>query len=1206
MRNFLKNLSVIFFAFSRRATQYQERKIVKIQIYFAIFLCSAISWQCTNRPEPLFQTLDADDTGIRFSNTIHLTDSLSVLDFEYIFNGGGVAVGDINNDGLQDIYFTGNMTSGKLYLNKGNWQFEDITDKAGVGTKVWANGAVMVDINQDGLKDMYVCVGGSRNTPEKDKANLLFINQGNAAFVESASQYGLADTGYGIQSAFFDYDGDGDLDMYLLRNAFVDYNRNTAKRKQIDGTAASTDKLFRNNGDHTFTDVSTQAGITIEGFGLGVQVCDINNDNWPDIYVSNDFITNDLLWINNQNGTFSNQAGTYLKHQTYNGMGNDVADYNNDGLVDIVVLDMLPEDNKRWKLTSMGNNYDEFYNSLTRGYEPQYVRNTLQLNNGNGTFSEIGQLAGIEATEWSWASLFADYDNDGLKDLFITNGYRQDITNRDFILGSQKAMSMGTPEANRKERIAMLNELPGIKVPNYIYKNKGDLTFSDQSASWGFSAPTYSNGAVYADLDNDGDLDLVVNNIDDAASVQENHLNQLTKDTNHANYLRIAFKGPPLNREGLGTKVFLRNKGTLQYQYFTPFRGYLSSIEYYLHFGLGGLEKIDSLEVLWPDGKYQLLTNVKANQVLQVDYAQAREKPTLAHGVPVQENVLFTEVSDEEGISYLHRENEQVDFKRQPLLPHMHSRLGPGLSVGDVNSDGLEDVYIGGATGYAGALFVQSLDGRFERRTTSGIDSLSEETGVLFFDSDNDKDLDLYVGSGGSDQLQGSALYGDQLYLNDGKGHFSQAQGALPSLRESTSCVVAADYDRDGDLDLFVGARLQPGAYPMTPRSVLLRNESGKGECRFTDVTQEVALGLEKIGMVSGGLWSDYDGDGWVDLLVAGEFMPLTFFHNQQGKLVQATSSGLAHSSGWWNSLVAADFDKDGDIDYMAGNLGLNTRYRASEKEPLCVYGADYNKDGRIDPVMSYYNGGEKYILHARDELVDQIPAMRGRFRSYRSYAEASFEDSFLPQELAGAYVRCSEWMESSYIENKGKGKFALKALPIEAQVAPLYGMVAGDYDGDGNEDVLAVGNSYSTEVATGRYDALQGVLMKGDGRGGFRVVKARQNGFMADRDGKGMARLVSGKGRELMVVGNNADSLQVYEVNRKAAEQFMAQPMDAYAEVELRDGSSYRQEFYYGSSYLSHSSRTLPLTDKIASVAVFDFSGKKRIIHPDLHAKIK
>ncbi|QHT71508.1 VCBS repeat-containing protein [Rhodocytophaga rosea] len=1161
-----------------------------------IILWICLGWHavaCQTDSPQVFERLSASNTGIDFNNIIQEDNQHNVFTYTNIYTGAGVAAGDINNDGLTDLYFSGNMVSGRLYLNKGNLKFEDITQSAGVTTTRWGTGTTMVDINQDGWLDLYVCVSGSALGEER--ANLLYINNGDNTFTESAKAYGLADTRQVMHASFFDYDLDGDLDVFMIVNpAALNNYVNTIQPRKLAGESPSTDVLYRNNGDNTFTDVSREAGILAEGYGLGLAISDINSDGWPDIYISNDFITSEVLYINNKNGTFTNQASTFLKHTSYAGMGNDVADINNDGLVDIVVMDMRPEDNLRQKLIISSSSYDRFQMSLNHKYEPQYNRNTLQLNQGNGKFSEIGFLSGISSTDWSWSALLADYDNDGDRDLFVTNGFLRDLGDLDYIRYQNVYDGpIGSDEAKKKKKLEAVKALKIVPLSDYLFENKGDLTFSNRSSAWGIDVKGFSNGAVYADLDNDGDLELVINNINDNAHVYENTSNQYAE----RNFLKVKLKGNAKNRNGIGTKIQLKYKGQLQfYEHFLS-RGYESSVDPVAHFGLGRAKEIDSVEVLWPDGKYQLLTNVQADQVLQVDYAQAGEKPTLAQYLPAQENVLFTQLSDRSGLQYLHRENEQVDFKRQPLLPHMHSRLGPGLSVGDVNSDGLEDVYIAGATGYGGAMFVQSLDGGFSRVATLGIDSLSEETGVLFFDSDGDKDLDLYVGSGGSDQLQGSALYGDKLYLNDGKGHFSLAQGALPALRESTSCVLAADYDKDGDLDLFVGARLQPGAYPMTPQSVLLRNESGKGESRFTDVTQQVAKGLEKIGMVSGGLWSDYDGDGWVDLIVAGEFMPLTFFHNQQGKLVQATSSGLAHSSGWWNSLVAADFDRDGDTDYMAGNLGLNTRFRASKKEPLCVYGADYNKDGRIDPVMSYYNGGEKYILHARDELVDQIPAMRGRFRSYRSYAEASFEDSFLPQELAGAYVLCSEWMESSYIENKGKGKFALKALPIEAQVAPLYGMVAGDYDGDGNEDVLAVGNSYSTEVATGRYDALQGVLMKGDGRGGFRVVKARESGFMADRDGKGMARLVSGKGRELIVIGNNADSLQVYGVNRKAAEQFMAQPMDAYAEIELQDGSRYRHEFYYGSSYLSQSSRTLPLNQEIKKVTITDFKGNSRIL---------
>jgi len=1017
-----------------------------------VLLTSIVLTGCADSPGKLFVPVPAKTSGISFANTIKVGDSLSVLDFEYLYNGGGVAIGDINNDGLQDIYLTGNMTSSRLYLNKGNLQFEDITEKAHVGTTKWANGVAMVDINQDGFRDIYVSVGGNRNTPEKDRVNMLFINNGDGSFTESAGKYGLADRGYGIQSVFFDYDRDGDLDMYQLRNAFVSYSRNASKPKLVHGEAASTDKLFRNNGDETFTDVSMDAGIMIEGFGLGVAACDINDDGWPDIYVSNDFITNDLMYINNHDGTFTNRVGQYLKHQTFNGMGCDVADYNNDGNVDIVVLDMLPEDNKRWKLTSRGNNYDEFQNGIKLGYEHQYIRNTLQLNNGNGSFSEIGQMAGVEATEWSWSALFADYDNDGLKDLFISNGYKQDITNLDFVVYGDKYQTMGMPEADEQQRQALLNELPGIKVHNYMYKNRGDLTFSDESEAWGWSTPTYSNGAAYADLDNDGDLDLVINNIDEPASLVESMLNN-GKPNHTTNYLRFSLSGPPLNREGIGTKILIRHAGSVQVQYFNPIRGYLSSVEPFLHFGLGPLQTVDSVEVIWPDGKYQLLRQVKANQVVKVDYARASDGP--ARKGNEKAPLLFSEITANTGIDYLHRENAFVDFKVQPTLPHMHSRNGPGVAVGDVNGDQLEDFYVGGAKGFSGALFMQLADGKFQRKLTPGMDSLSEEMGVLLFDADNDNDLDLYSVSGGSEETKGSGEYRDHLYLNDGAGNFSLAAGALPDLFQSGSCVTAADFDHDGDLDLFVGSRLEPGAYPMPAESVLLRNDTGTGGCRFTVVTPELADGLKDAGMICSALWSDYDNDGWQDLIVAGEFTPLRFFHNVKGKLVDETDdTGLAHTAGWWNSIAGGDFDGDGDIDYLIGNLGTNTHFHASEMEPLCIYAKDFNKDGRIDPIMSYYIQGKKYVGHSRDNLIDQINAMRARFRTYTDYADATFEESFLPEELKDAYVVCSERFESSYVENLGKGKFKMTTLPIAAQFSPVYGMVVDDYDNDGNPDV--------------------------------------------------------------------------------------------------------------------------------------------------------
>jgi len=1165
-------------------------------IGYLLFCLTGCEW---NNNDKLFKSLDPEDTGIDFSNRLTYSDSLTVLEFEYMYNGAGVAVADINSDGLQDIYFTGNMVSSALFLNLGDWQFEDVTESAGVGTRGWANGVAMVDVDQDGLKDIYVCLGGPRGTTPDERANLLFINNGDGTFTESAANYGLADTEYSVQAAFFDYDKDSDLDVYLLSNALVNFNRNTSRPKELTGKAPSVDKLYRNNGDNTFTDVSEQAGILIEGFGLGVEICDINNDNWPDIYVSNDFLTDDLLYINQQDGTFSNQAGLYLKHQTYNGMGNDLADFNNDGLLDIVVLDMFPEDNRRRKLTMMGNNYDEFHTGLSYGYQPQYIRNTLQLNHGpvrksNGTkeaiFSEIGQLAGIDATDWSWSALLADYDNDGWKDLLVTNGYRQDITNLDFMVYGRQVSRMGTPEAIKKQRLDMLNELPGIKIPNYIYKNLGDLTFEDVTEKWGLGKPTYSNGAVYADLDNDGDLDLVINNIDNKAGVYQNRANKIKK----RNYLRIGFAGPQGNREGLGAKVFLKHNGQIQYQYFTPFRGYLSSVEPYLHFGLEEVTNLDTLKVIWTDGKQQLLTDLEANQELILRH-EAAVAATEVAGDAVQPTV-FKEISEPYGIHYRHRENEFVDFKVQPLLPHMHSRNGPGLAVADIDNDGLEDFYVGGATGYPGGLFTQQPDGKFVK-VAHGLDTASEDMGTLFFDADNDGDQDFYIVSGGSAHVEGSSLYKDRLYLNDGKGRFEQAVGALPDLRESGSCIVAADYDRDGDLDLFVGGRVVPGSYPLSPKSCLLRNETVvEGDNRrviFEEATREVAPALVKAGMVTAGLWTDFNGDGWVDLLVAGEFMPLRFFKNQQGRLVEVTDDvGLAHTSGWWNSLVGGDFDQDGDTDYLAGNLGLNSRYHATPEQPLCIYASDYDKNGRIDPVMCYYNQGKNYLAHSRDDIIEQINAMRARFRTYSDYAEATFEESFLPEELSQAYVVRSERFASSYIENLGQGKFAMRSLPVEAQLSPVYGMTTGDFDLDGHMDVLLIGNLFSGEVSVGRYDASIGLFLRGDGTGNFIPSSVQESGFFVDGDAKGMAQITLGDGQRMILAANNSDQLKAFVADKKGAMMYSARPQDAFAIVTLKNGNIFRHEFYFGSTYLSHSSRSLPISQEMQKVVVYDFEG--------------
>ena len=1173
-----------------------------------IFFCVVVvqMYGCNNGDKnKLFKKLPADKTGIYFENKLNYNDSLTILDFEYMFNGAGVALCDINKDGLTDILFTGNMVSAKLYLNKGNMQFEDITAKAGLQTSGWCYGASVVDINQDGFPDIYICKAGNRKTPADSMHNLFFINNRNGTFTESAKKMGLDDDGYDVQATFLDYDHDGDLDMYLLRNSFVNYNRNTVRAKELDGAATSTDKLYRNNGfsssslgegmgEVTFTNVSKEAGITIEGFGLGVTVCDINDDDWPDIYVSNDFLTNNLLWINNRNGTFTNMADKMLMHTTYNAMGNDVADYNNDGKEDIAEVDMLPPDDKRKKLTTMGNTYEQFQQSLRYGYQPQYVRNSLQLNNGNGTFSEIAQLAGISATEWSWAPLFADFDNDGWKDLFITNGYRQDVTNLDFIVYGKRALFMGTPAANRKDRIDELQKFPGIKVPNYLFKNNGDLTFKNMANSWGLEDATYSNGAAYGDLDNDGDLDLVINNLDEHAGVYQNQSNVINPQ---AKWLSIHFKGPAGNIEGLGTKVYAWQGGQVQYQYFTPVRGYLSSVEPFVHFGFKN-KPVDSLKVIWPDGKEQLIKTITTNKLLTLIYTDAHLPDS--NNLSKQSALHFTECSSELQVKYKHTEDDFVDFKLQPILPHMLSREGPGISVGDINGDGLDDFFAGAATGSRPSFFIQQknasagiMPGQFLQHPFADSNA-ADNMGSLLFDADNDGDNDLYIANGGvCNKKNGDSVYQHLLYLNDGKGNFKIEKNAIPPINTSGSSVIGTDYDHDGDIDLFVGGRVSPGDYPMAPESFLLRNDSKNGHCVFTNVTKQAGITPATLGMVTAALFTDFDKDGWQDLIVVGEFMPIRFFKNIKGNFKEITGqAGLINTGGWWNSLVAGDFDSDGDIDYVAGNLGLNGPYHASADGPVCIYAKDYDKNGRLDPVMCHYEAGKEYLVHARDDINKQIIPMRARFKDYNSYASVTFKDAFTPEEISDAYVVKAQTFASAYIENKGNGKFMMHQLPLQAQFAPVYGMICKDFNADGNLDVLCVGNSYSTEVQTGRYDAQGSIVLMGNGKGNFTVDRRPVNSI---GDNKSLVEMVSSDGSSLYAVGSNSDSLHLYRLNEAKQQLVSLNRDDAFALVTVRNGKQYRQEFYYGSSYLSQSGRHMTIAPNIKSVTIFNNLGNKR-----------
>ena len=1156
----------------------------------ALFLTASLIIGCgSGDQDKLFELLPAKQTNITFNNQLIETDSFNVLTFEYIYNGAGVGVGDVNNDGFTDIFFAGNMVSSKLYLNRGDFKFEDVTEKALVSTSLWCTGVAMIDINQDGLLDVYV----STIQPHTDKPpvpNLLFLNKGvdeNGVprFEEVASKVGLADSSYSTQAAFLDYDLDGDLDVYLLTNALENFNRNQAIGQKNDGSAKSTDKFYRNegavNGLPAFQDVSKEAGIQLEGWGLGIVVNDLNQDGYPDVYIANDFISNDNLLINTKNNSFTNDITRMLKHQEQNGMGVDIADINNDGLNDIVALDMMPDDNLRQKTMFSTIGYDRFMLFRNKGYQDQYIRNVLQINNGNNTFSDIGYLAGIYATDWSWSSLLADFDNDGYRDLFVGNGYRKDITDQDFIAYS-KELAMFSTDRNRLNTIRQeVEKLLGVKKPNFMYKNNGDLTFSDKAETWGLNQPSYSNGAAYADFDNDGDLDLVTNNINDEAFVYRNNLIETNKKP--PGFLRIKLIGDSTNLQAFGAKIWVHRKDKMYYSEHQTQRGYKSTVEDVEHFGLGDvqLQNLDSIRIVWPGGKTQLLNDVPANKLIIL-----HEKDAVAKSISKNYSTLeFNEVHQTLNVHLKHREKDFVDFlEGQLLLPHKHSQGGPGMTVGDINVDGLEDFIVGGSSTYPAKIFLQQQNGSFKGDSLAVKEA--EDMGMLLFDADNDDDLDLYCVSGSSEFKNNYTNYQDRFYRNSGHGNFVMDSSALPNINSSGSCVVANDFDQDGDLDLFVGGRIVSMRYPEPPESFLLIND---GTGKFENQTIKFSKELNNVGMVSAALWTDVNNDGWMDLAVVGEWMSITFFISEKGK--SFTTLKLPDTSGWWNSIAGSDFDNDGDTDYVAGNLGLNSVFKASVKEPVCVYAKDFDDNGSVDPILCRYIQGKEHPVHPRETLTGQIAKLRGVAQRYSDYGQMGVKDLIPERMLDDAIVLKSTQLASVYIENKGNNEFEVHELPVEAQYAPLYGISISDLNHDGNLDILAVGNSYASETLTGFYDAGIGVYLQGGGNGQFKSIPVTQSGFFVDGDAKALTNLTLGNGQQLILATQNRDSLKVFSKQDKLAlskeDLVPAKALSNTAIIELKNGKKRKHEFYYGSGYLSSSSRTIIIDKSIAAVTV-------------------
>lgn len=1089
--------------------------------------------------KPLFESLDAEYTKIDFENTLTYTNEFNIYKYRNYYNGGGVGLGDVNNDGLLDVYFTANLLPNKLYLNKGDFIFEDITESSNAGgTKAWSTGVSMVDINFDGWLDIYVCNSG--DVEGDNKQNEFFINKGDGTFEEKADEMGLADTGYSTHATFFDYDKDGDLDVYLLNNSYRSIGSfNLQQNERTIRDPLGGDKLLRND-DGIFTDVSEEAGIygSVIGFGLGVSVSDLDKDGWMDLYVSNDFFERDYIYMNNGDGTFREELEKQMKSISVASMGSDIADITGDGYPEIFVTEMLPEGDDRLKTTMTFENWDKYQHNLKNGYYHQFTRNMLHRHNGINeekgvTFSEVGRLSGVEATDWSWSALITDLDNDGYKDLYIANGLAQDILNQDYLnyVANEEVARMVT-QNNGVDYKQLIDIIPVNKIPNYAYKGSPELKFDDTTTNWNLDTPSHSNGASYGDLDNDGDLDLIVNNANMPPFVYKNRSNE---QTNKNHFLKVDLRGQKQNKSAIGTKVTLKAQGKTFYLEQSPNRGFQSSVDQRLNFGLGGIRNIDTLLVDWYYGKRTLLTNVQTDQTLILHENEGKEIEISSSAL--KNELTFKEVTGNISLDYTHIENTFVDFDRDRLLYHMKSTEGPKTATADVNGDGLEDFYIGGAKDSPGKLFIQSANGKFKNTNTELFekDKLSEDLDCLFVDIDQDGDQDLYVASGGSEMPSGSFALVDRLYINKGNGSFTKSSQILPAGKpESTSTVKASDFDQDGDQDLFVGVRLKTGVFGVPQNGYILEND---GTGKFKNRTPELAPELLNSGLITDASWTDYDGDGDKDLMILGEWMTIKLFNNENGKFKEVTQkSGLSETSGWWNSLQASDLDGDGDIDYVAGNHGLNSKFKASNEKPISCYINDFDKNGTVEQIVCMYNGDNSYPQILRHDLVMQLPHLKKKYLKYESYKGQSIQDVFTTGELENSIVHEVKMLESVILRNQGNGTFTIEPLPTEAQLSPIYAILIEDINEDGREDLVLGGNLYNVKPEAGRYDASYGLYLEGLTNNKFKSVATAESGLFIEGEVRDIS-LAKINGQNLIMIAKNNEPLQFYDF-RKNTEQ--------------------------------------------------------------------